>query len=189
MIGRSVRMAALLLVSLGLLLVGTGAARAATPRVIVLPLNGIVDQAMAGYVLDGLAQAASEGAAAVVLEIDTPGGDLDATRSITGDILASPVPVITWVAPDGARAASAGTFIVLSGGLALMAPGTNIGAAAPVDSNGQDITGTEGPPAAHRRARRRTAGDPWATALRNDLAARADGLQVTACALTGSGRG
>ncbi|MGO9177701.1 MAG: NfeD family protein [Candidatus Limnocylindrales bacterium] len=143
-IGRSVRMAALLLVSLGLLLVGTGAARAATPRVIVLPLNGIVDQAMAGYVLDGLAQAASEGAAAVVLEIDTPGGDLDATRSITGDILASPVPVITWVAPDGARAASAGTFIVLSGGLALMAPGTNIGAAAPVDSNGQDITGTEG---------------------------------------------
>ncbi len=141
---RTGRLLALLVVSLGLLLVRSGAARAAAPHVMVLPLTGVVDQAMAGYVHDGLARAASEGAAAVVLQIDTPGGDLDAMSAITADILASPVPVITWVAPEGARAASAGTDITLAGGLALMAPGTNIGAATPVWSNGQDITGTEG---------------------------------------------
>ncbi|MGC8634541.1 MAG: NfeD family protein [Candidatus Limnocylindrales bacterium] len=140
----AVRRVTLLIAALGLLLLPAGAARAAGPRVVLLPLTGIVDQVMAGYVHDGLAQASSEGASAVVLEIDTPGGSLDSMRSITQDILQSPVPVITWVAPEGARAASAGTFIVLAGSLALMAPGTNIGAASPVTSSGQDITGTEG---------------------------------------------
>ena len=134
----------LLAASLGLLMVAAGPVHAAAPRVVVLPLTGIVDQVMASYVHDGIAHAASVGAAAVIFEIDTPGGSLDAMRSITQDILQSPVPVITWVAPQGARAASAGTFITLAGNVALMAPGTNIGAASPVGSGGQDITGTEG---------------------------------------------
>ncbi len=140
----AIHRAMLLVASLGLLMVAAGPVHAAAPRVVVLPLTGIVDQVMASYVHDGIAHAASVGAAAVVFEIDTPGGSLDAMRSITQDILQSPVPVITWVAPQGARAASAGTFITLAGNVALMAPGTNIGAASPVGSGGQDITGTEG---------------------------------------------
>ena len=141
---RAMRLVALLSASLGMVLLSAGAARAAAPRVVVLPLTGIVDQVMAGYVHDGIAHAAAVGASAVVFEIDTPGGSLDAMRSVTQDILGSPVPVITWVAPQGARAASAGTFITLAGNVALMAPGTNIGAASPVGAGGQDITGTEG---------------------------------------------
>ncbi len=140
----AIRRATLLLASLGLLMLAAGTTRAAAPRVVVLPLTGIVDQVMASYVHDGIAHAAAEGAAAVVFQIDTPGGLLDAMRPITQEILESPVPVITWVAPQGARAASAGTFITLAGAIALMAPGTNIGAASPVGSGGQDITGTEG---------------------------------------------
>ena len=66
-------------------------------------------------------------------------------QKIVTSILEAPLPVIVWVAPQGAWAASAGTFITLSGTIALMAPGTTIGAASPVDSNGNDITGTEGP--------------------------------------------
>ena len=139
----TVRRAAALATLLGMSLLPAGAAQAATPHVVLLPLTGIVDQVMASYVHDGIASAASSGAAAVVLEIDSPGGSLDTTRSITQDILGSSIPVITWVAPQGARAASAGTFITLAGAVAVMAPGTNIGAASPVGENGEDLTGNE----------------------------------------------
>jgi len=142
-VGRTIRRAAALATLLGMLLLPTAAAQAAAPHVVLLPLTGIVDQVMAGYVHDGIATAANGGAAAVVLEIDTPGGSLDSTRSITQDILGAPIPVITWVAPQGARAASAGTFITLAGAVAVMAPGTNIGAASPVGAGGEDLTGTE----------------------------------------------
>ncbi len=132
-----------LAVALGVCAAPVGFAAAAPPRVAVLSLTGIVDQVMAGYVHDGIARAAQEGAAAVVLRIDTPGGSLDSTRSITQDILGASIPVITWVGPQGAWAASAGTFITLAGAVAVMAPGTNIGAASPVGAGGQDLTGTE----------------------------------------------
>ena len=79
-----------------------------------------------------------------MIELNTPGGSLDSTSHIVSSLLESPVPVIVWVAPAGSRAASAGTFITLAANIALMAPGTNIGAASPVDSSGQDIPGTEG---------------------------------------------
>ena len=118
-------------------------ARAASPHVVLLPVTGIVDQVMAAYIDGGISQAASEGAAAVILEIDTPGGSLDSMHQIDQSILAAPVPVITWVAPQGARAASAGTFITMSGAVALMAPATNIGAASPVGAGGETLTGTE----------------------------------------------
>jgi len=110
----------------------------------VLTATGIVDNVMAGYIGDGIASAERDGDAAVVIEIDTPGGSLDAMSQIYKSELNANVPVITWVAPSGARAASAGTFITLAGNLAYMAPATNIGAASPVDSSGGDITGTEG---------------------------------------------
>ncbi len=110
----------------------------------VLPTTGVVDNVMAGYVADGIARAKADGASALIIELNTPGGSLDATQKIVSSILEAPLPVITWVAPQGGRAASAGTFITLAGNLALMAPGTNIGAASPVDSSGEDIGGTLG---------------------------------------------
>jgi membrane-bound serine protease (ClpP class) len=189
---RTGRLLALLVVSLGLLMALASAARAAAPHVIVLPLTGVVDQAVAGYVHDGLARAAGEGAAAVVLEIDTPGGALDAMSSITRDIFASPVPVITWVAPEGAWAASAGTDITLAGAIALMAPGTNIGAATPVWSNGQDITGAEGLKAlndavasisAIARARHRNVA--WAVSTVRDAASSSATAALSAGAVDG----
>jgi len=132
-----------LCVAMGLLLAAS-ATRADAPHVVVLPTTGIVDQVMAGYIRDGIAQAARDGASAVILQIDTPGGSLESTREIVKTILEAPIPVITWVSPAGSRAASAGTFITLAGAVALMAPATNIGAASPVDASGGDIPGTLG---------------------------------------------
>ncbi len=119
-------------------------ASAAGGHVVVLRATGTVDSVLAGYIADGLQGAAQDGASAVVIELDTPGGNLESTWDIVQSIEGADVPVIVWVAPSGARAASAGTFITLSANLAYMAPGTNIGAASPVDSSGNDITGTEG---------------------------------------------
>jgi len=131
------------LVGLFGLLSGTLVA-AGTPRVSVLPATGIVDNVLAGYLAEGLARAARDGDAAVVIRLNTPGGDLEATNHIVGTLLEADVPTIVWVAPAGGRAASAGTFITLAGNLALMAPGTNIGAASPVGAGGEDIPGTLG---------------------------------------------
>jgi membrane-bound serine protease (ClpP class) len=110
----------------------------------VMPTTGVVDSVMAGYLSEGVAKAAREGAEVVVVELNTPGGSLDATQKITSTFLEADVPVIVWVAPAGGRAASAGTFITLAAHLAWMAPGTNIGAASPVSSSGEDIGGTLG---------------------------------------------
>lgn len=134
---------ALVLALLGVFLLAT-ATRAAGPQVVVLHATGVVDNVMAGYLEDGVSRAARDGASAVVIQLNTPGGSLDATQRITSALLTAKVPTIVWVAPSGGYAASAGTFITLSANLAFMAQGTNIGAASPVGSNGQDITGTEG---------------------------------------------
>jgi len=143
---RAVRhLVARILLLLGLALLGAaGLVQASGQQVMVLTATGVVDDALAGYLEEGLAAAAEDGAEAVVVRLDTPGGSLDATHRIRKAFLASTVPVIVWVAPSGARAASAGTFITLAANLAYMAPGTNIGAASPVGSNGEDITGTMG---------------------------------------------
>ncbi len=80
----------------------------------------------------------------LVIVLDTPGGSLDATRTMVQDIMAAPVPVVVWIGPNGAHAGSAGAFITLAAHVAAMAPGTNIGAATPIDSSGRDIGGKEG---------------------------------------------
>ena len=139
-----VRRLAVLLALIGLLLAGASHVRAAQPSVVVLQTTGIVDQVMAGYLEDRIRDAAEAGAAAVIVELDTPGGSLDATRDIVGTLLEAPLPVVVWVAPSGAQAASAGTFITLAANLAYMAAGTNIGAASPVGGQGEDIEGTLG---------------------------------------------
>jgi membrane-bound serine protease (ClpP class) len=131
------------IMALGWLLFATGA-RGAGPEVVVLPTTGIVDSTLAKYLEDSITQAEARGAAAVIVKLNTPGGELSATNDIVGTLLEARIPVIVWVAPAGGRAASAGTFITLAAHIALMAPGTSIGAASPISGDGTDIPGTLG---------------------------------------------
>jgi membrane-bound serine protease (ClpP class) len=118
------------------------AARAeAAGEVVLVPLHGIVHPIAADFIVDSLAQADRDGAAAVVIELDTPGGLMSSTRAITTAILGAKVPVVVYVGPSGAQAASAGFFILMAGDVAAMAPGTNTGAAHPVGPGGQTIEG------------------------------------------------
>lgn len=133
----------LALMAMGWLLLA-GSTRAAGPEVMVLPTTGIVDGSMAKYLEDSITLAEGRNVAAVVIKLNTPGGRLDSTNDIVGSILEAKVPVIVWVAPAGGYAASAGTFITLAANVALMAPGTSIGAASPISGDGEDIGGTLG---------------------------------------------
>ena len=141
---RVARPLAVTLLVLGLALLFASEGRASSHRVVVLPTTGVVDQVLAGYIRDGVARAARDGAVAAVIRLDTPGGSLESTREIVKTLLDAPLPVIVWVAPAGSRAASAGTFITLAAHVALMAPSTNIGAATPVGGQGEDIEGALG---------------------------------------------
>lgn len=98
----------------------------------VLFINDQIDPAVANYVEDGIRDAESDGAQAVLIVMDTPGGLVDSTKDIIKSFFASRVPVIVYVAPDGAWAASAGALITMAGDIAAMAPATNIGSASPV---------------------------------------------------------
>jgi membrane-bound serine protease (ClpP class) len=107
------------------------------PRVVAVSIEGEIHPVTAEIVGDAIAQARSENAALLLVRINTPGGLLDATRDIIQKLDASPVPVVTYVEPSGARAASAGFFVLEAGDIAAMAPGTNTGASSPVLLVGQ----------------------------------------------------
>lgn len=112
------------------------AGQAQTPKVIVLNLNDTIQPISEEYVTRGLAQAEATQANAILIELNTPGGLLDTTRSLVSKILASPVPVIIYVGPSGSRAGSAGFFLLEAADIAAMAPGTNAGASHPVVEGG-----------------------------------------------------
>jgi membrane-bound serine protease (ClpP class) len=130
----------IVLVMTGLTLGAAGAATAsatgAAPTVLRLRSDGVVDPFVADYLVRGIADAAAAHDAAVLIEIDTPGGLDSSMRQVTQAILNAKVPVIGYVAPSGARAASAGAFVLMSAPIAAMAPGTNVGAATPVGLSG-----------------------------------------------------
>ena len=119
-----------LLLPIAALLV-TGIAGAQS-RVVAVDVDGVVHPITVEIISHALAQAESEGADLVLVRLDTPGGLLEATREIVEKIVASPVPVVTYVTPSGGRAASAGFFILEAGDVAAMAPGTRTGAASPI---------------------------------------------------------
>ena len=175
---RALALAALLLGTVALAAPAAGAG----DHVTRLRLIGVIDQINAQYIKEGLQAAADGGAAAVLIEIDSPGGELTSMDDILKAILASSVPVITYVTPNGARAASAATFVTLAGDVAAMAPLTNIGAASVIDSSGNDLPTTLGRKITNDAVARITAlakahgrNEKWAEdAVRNATSASAD---------------
>jgi len=106
--------------------------QAASPQVIAVPVDGMVHPVTVEIIRHAIEQAQAMHAAVLLIRLSTPGGLLDATRQIIQQLSASPIPVVTYVTPSGARAASAGFFLLEAGDVAAMSPGTNTGAASPV---------------------------------------------------------
>jgi membrane-bound serine protease (ClpP class) len=104
--------------------------------VISIKIDGAINPVVAGYIHRSIVKASDERAVCLLIHLNTPGGLLKSTRTIVGDLLESPIPVIVYVSPAGAHAGSAGVFITLAADIAAMAPGTNIGAAHPVTMQG-----------------------------------------------------
>ena len=108
-------------------------------KVNLLTISGSINPAVDDFIRESLRVTAAEGAEALIIELDTPGGLLTSAKSIVKEMLGAPVPVVVYVSPTGASATSAGVFVTLAAHLAVMAPGTTIGAAHPVDAGGGNL--------------------------------------------------
>jgi membrane-bound serine protease (ClpP class) len=117
------------------------AAWAAKDDIYIIEVSDAISPGVAEFVKDGIETAEKDGAACLIIELDTPGGLAESMRRIIQSILGSDVPIVVYVSPAGARAASAGVMITMAADIAAMAPGTNIGAAHPVGAGGKDISG------------------------------------------------
>jgi membrane-bound serine protease (ClpP class) len=142
-----------------LALPGAGSAQADSPSILVLTARGPVAPAMREYLNRGLQTAQRQGADMLVFQLDTPGGAIDVMSEMIASIRNSPTPVVVYVAPRGAMAASAGTLVTLAGHASAMAPQTTIGAASPVGGAGEDL------------------GETMAAKIKNDLKATARTLR------------
>jgi membrane-bound serine protease (ClpP class) len=131
------------LVAVSLFLVLAASAQDAARPAYVIEARGAVTPVLASYFERGIREAEANGACCLLAVLDTPGGSLSITRNVVEAMQAATVPVIVYVAPSGATAASAGTILTLAGSAAAMAPGTSIGAASPVGSQGEDLPETE----------------------------------------------
>jgi membrane-bound serine protease (ClpP class) len=135
-----------------LVLIATGLALAAQPKdkvegqpqVDLISIDGSINPAVDDFIRESIARAKTNGARALIIQLDTPGGLLSSTRTIVKEMLGAQVPIMIWVGPSGAGAGSAGVFITMAAHIAAMAPGTNIGAAHPVAGGGQEVKGVMG---------------------------------------------
>jgi membrane-bound serine protease (ClpP class) len=130
------------LVVMLVLLAGTNIVFAEQSEVYIIQVADAISPGTADFIKSGIKTAEENGAACLIIELDTPGGLAESMRIIVQNILSSKVPVVVFVYPGGARAASAGVMITMAADVAAMAPGTNIGAAHPVGAGGKDIGGT-----------------------------------------------
>jgi membrane-bound serine protease (ClpP class) len=126
--------------SLSILIAFISVISAQTDFTYLLKVDGIINPASAGHIVKGIDKAEQDGALCLVIQMDTPGGLMESMRSIVKRILSAQVPIIVYVAPSGSRAGSAGVFITLAAHIAAMAPGTNIGAAHPVQMGEKEIS-------------------------------------------------
>ncbi len=132
----------LLLVTSLLALLLLPAAQAQSSAVMTIELDGFIDPNAARYVDRAITEATDAEAALLVIQLNTPGGLAQSAREIVSSILEAPLPVAVFVTPRGAQAASAGMFVLAAAGVAAMSPGTNVGAASPIDATGQDVPET-----------------------------------------------
>ena len=139
---RSIWILAIIVGGLAFWWLSADSAQGNAPSVLIIDIDGQIDPLSVDYISRGLDEARSEAASLVVIRLDTPGGLLQSTREIVEQMLESHVPIAVYVAPAGARAASAGTFLLAAANFAVMAPGTSVGAASPVGSGGAELPAT-----------------------------------------------
>jgi membrane-bound serine protease (ClpP class) len=136
------RALAALALALGLVSSLSGTVAADEHEIVRFELTGIIDQVNANFIEEALRVGAEDGAVAALIVVDSPGGELTSMDKIVKAILGSEIPVVVWVAPEGARAGSAATFVTLAADVAAMAPNTRIGAASVVGGGGEDLPET-----------------------------------------------
>ena len=123
-------------------LVGNVLAQSESPKALTLEIDGVINPVKVRYLERALQEAQSSDARLLIIRLNTPGGMLESTRKMVELQLESEIPTVVYVAPRGSQAGSAGTFLAAASNVAVMAPGTNIGAATPVSSSGQDLNET-----------------------------------------------